>query len=81
MQRTFQFVFLATFHKQGGIHVKATGALTLCIKGIVSPAAVEDATAAGSEGLPASGEQMGRTYGIPLVFTLLNSSVCSCSLP
>ena len=61
MQRTFQFVFLATFYKQGGIHVKADGTLTLCIKGIVSPAAVEDATEAGSQGLQASGEQMGRT--------------------
>ena len=61
MQRTFQFVFLATFHKQGGIHVRAAGTLTLCTKGIVSPTAVEDATEAGNQGLPASGEQMGRT--------------------
>jgi hypothetical protein len=30
MQRTFQFVFLATFHKQRGTHVKAAGTLTLC---------------------------------------------------
>jgi hypothetical protein len=35
--------------------------LTLYIKGIVSPAVVEDATEAGSQGLPTSGEQMDRT--------------------
>jgi len=36
------------------IHVKkAAGTLTLFIKGTVSPTAVEDATEAGSQGLPA----------------------------
>ena len=52
-------------------------------KGLVSPTVdlVEDLTEAGRHGLPASGEEKGRTHGIPLVFTLLRSSVYSCSLP